>query len=25
LTTPTFKSEEEEEKGSLPACPNWAV
>jgi hypothetical protein len=25
LTTSTFKSEEEEEKGSLPACPSWVV
>jgi len=23
LTTSTFKSEEEEGKGSLPACPSW--
>ena len=25
LTTSTFKSEEEDEKGSLPACPSWVV
>jgi hypothetical protein len=25
LTTSTFKSEEEEEKGSLPACSSWVV
>ena len=25
LTTSTFRSEEEEGKGSLPACPSWVV